>query len=143
MCLAFFYLAILLFILSLGIRIINPNWSSMIGLLGAVASAPFMVSILLKKQYDYSSGSITLFQFVVKTRNKAGLLFMFFILSGIYVGLSNLNIIPAIENAEKPRTYIQLINNAESGLEKPINGKYKHEIYKEAMDKFLKRHGNK
>ena len=30
---------------------------------------------------------------------------------------------------------------AETGKEKPVNGKYKYQIYKEAMDKFLARHG--
>ena len=71
------------------------------------------------------------------------MLFLFFIFSVIYVGLSNFRIIPSIENADKPKAYIELINQAETGKEKQVNGKYQHEIYKEAMDKFLARHGNK
>jgi hypothetical protein len=39
-------------------------------------------------------------------------------------------------------TYIELINQAETGKEKPVNGRYRHEIYKEQMDKFLARHGD-
>jgi len=35
-----------------------------------------------------------------------------------------------------------VINQAETGKEKPVNGKYRHEIYKEQMDKFLAKHGN-
>jgi hypothetical protein len=139
----FFYSSLLLFILSLGTRIFNPTLSEVIGALGFLASIPFLISLLRQKKYDYSGRSITLLQFIVASRNKAGMLFLFFIFSSVYVGLSNFKIIPAIENADKPATYIELINQAESGKEKPVNGKYKHEIFKEAMDKFLRRHGNK
>ena len=38
---------------------------------------------------------------------------------------------------------IELINNAETGRENPVDGQYQHEVYKEAMDKFLERHGEK
>jgi len=136
----FFYSSILLFLLSLGIRIISPSWSAVIGGVGALVSFPFLISLIRYKKYDYSGRSITLLQFIVAEKNKAGLLFLFFIFSGIYVGLSNLNILPLIENTDKPGTYIELINNAESGKEDPENGKFQHETYKEVMDKFLERH---
>jgi hypothetical protein len=140
---AFFFSSLILFLLSLGSRIFNPALSSVIGILGFLASFPFMISLLHQKKYDYSGKSITIFQFIVASGNKAGMLFLFFILSAVYVGLSNFKIIPAIENADKPPAYIELINQAESGKDKPVNGKYKYEIYKEAMDKFLLRHGTK
>lgn len=139
----FFYSSILLFLFSLGTRIILPSWSAVIGALGILASAPFLISLIRHRQFDYSGKSTTLFQFIVAAKNKAGLLFLFFICLGIYISLSDFNIIPAIENAEKPRTYIELINNAETGKEKQVDGKYQHEAYKGAMDKFLDRHGVK
>jgi hypothetical protein len=139
----FFFSSLILFLLSLGTRIFNPYLSAVIGALGILASVPFLFSLLRQKRYNYSGRSITLLQFIVSSRNKVGMLFLFFMFSGIYMGLSNFKIIPAIENADKPPTYIELINQAESGKEKPVNGKYQHEIYKEAMDKFLQRHGNK
>lgn len=140
---AFFFSSLILFLLSLGSRILNPSLSAVIGLLGFLASIPFFISLLRQKKYDYSGKSITIFQFIVASGNKAGMLFLFFILSAVYVGLSNFKIIPAIENADKPPAYIELINQAESGKDKPVNGKYKYEIYKDAMDKFLSRHRNK
>jgi hypothetical protein len=138
----FFFASLLLFLLSLGSRIFNPKLSAVIGALGFLASIPFLISLLRKNKYDYSGKSITLFQYIVASRNKAGMLFLFFVFSGIYMGLSNFKIIPAIENADKPPAYIELISQAESGKDMPVNGKYKHEVYKEAMDKFLARHGN-
>jgi hypothetical protein len=138
-----FFSSILLFILSLGFRIINTSLSALIGTLGILASLPFLIALMSRKKYDHSGKSITLLQFIVASGNKAGMLFLFFIFSAIYLGLSNFRIIPGIENAEKPRTYIELRTQAETGKEKPVNGKYKYQTYKETMDKFLQRHGNK
>jgi hypothetical protein len=141
--LIFFYSSILIFLLSLGLRIINPSLSAAAGALGIMASLPFIISLLRNRKYEYSGKSVTLLQFILASRNKAGMLFLFFIFSAVYVGLSNFKVIPSIENADKPKTYIELINQAETGKEKPVNGKFKHEIYKEAMDKFVERHGNR
>ena len=140
---AFFYSSILIFLLSLGTRIINQSLSAIIGAIGLMVSVPFLISLLRRTQYDYSARTITIFQFIIASKNKAGMLFLFFTLSAFYMGLSNFRIIPSIENSDKPGTYIELINKAETGQEKPINGKYEHEIYKEYMDKFIERHGNK
>jgi len=137
----FYYMSILFFLLSLGTRIINPALSAVTGALGFTISVPFLISLFRRKQYDYSSGTITMFQFITSSRDKAGVLFLFFIVSAIYIGLSNFRIIPNIGDADKPPTYIELINNAETGKEKQVNGKYEHEIYKENLDKFIKRHG--
>jgi len=139
---AFFFSSLLLFLLSLGSRIFNVSLSAIAGAFGFLVSVPFIIAVLRQKKYDYSGKSITLFQFIATARNKAGMLFLFFIFSGVYMGLSNFKIIPAIENADKPPAYIEMINQAESGKDIPVNGKYNHEVCKEAMDKFLARHGN-
>lgn len=139
----YFYSSIIIFLISLGTRVINPSLSAPIGALGFLIAIPFLISVFGRKKYEYSAKTITLFQFIVSSGNKAGMLFLFFMLSGIYISLSNFRIIPSIANADKPPTYIELINNAESGKEKPVNGKYEHEIFKEYLDKFLLRHGNK
>jgi hypothetical protein len=99
--------------------------------------------LLRKQQFETLVGSVSLFNFVRKSKSKAGLLFIFFISSAVYTGLSQLGFIPEIENSERPKAYIELINDAESGKEKAIDGKYHHEKYKEAMDKFLERHSSK
>jgi hypothetical protein len=138
----FFFSSVIFFLVAMGSRIILPSLSAVLGAVAVLASLPVFVSFLLKKKYEYSGTTITLFQFIVRYGNKTGMLFLFFIFSTFYVGLSTFRIIPAIENTDKPATYIELVTQAESGKEKPVNGKYKHEIYKEAMDKFLARHAN-
>ncbi len=53
----FFYLSILLFLLSLGIRIISPSWSAVIGGIGALVSIPFLIFPDTIPKYDYSGTS--------------------------------------------------------------------------------------
>lgn len=139
----FYYSSIIIFLISLGTRVLSPSLSATIGAFGFLVALPFLISVFGRKKYDYQDGTITVFEFIASSGNKALMLFLFFVLSSIYIVLSNFRIIPRIGNADKPPTYIELINNAETGKEKPVNGKYEHEIYKEYLDKFVLRHGGK
>jgi hypothetical protein len=40
---------------------------------------------------------------------------------------------------EYPQAYFELVKQAESGKEKPVNGKYKHEEFKDMYDRFVSR----
>ncbi len=140
--LIFFYSSTGLFLLSLSTRF-NALWSMILGVAAVMVAMPFFISILRRQQFEIKGKSTTSFQFVVASKNKAGLLFIFFISSALYTGLSQFDLIPEIENSTRPKNYIELINQAETGEEKKTDGKYHHEKYKEAMNKFLERHGNK
>ena len=138
-----FYFSLLLFLLALASRNISLLWSSGFGALGMLGSLPFLWSVVRQQRYDISGKTVSFFQFIIVSKNKAGLLFLFFLSSALYTGLTYVSLIPEIANADQPKDYIELVRNAESGKEKPVNGKYQHQVYKEAMDKFLKRHGKK
>ncbi len=140
---AFFHTSLLFFLLALTTRNINLLTSTAFGALGTLVSLPFLWSVVRKRQFEYSGKSVSLFQFIASSKNKAGLLFIFFLSSTLYTGLTLVSVIPEIENADRPKDYIELVRNAESGKEKPVNGKYQHQVYKEAMDNFLKRHSKK
>jgi hypothetical protein len=135
----FFHLAIFFFLTSMAARPV-PTLSIALGILGLVGSVPVILAVLRKQRFEVQGETETLFDFVRKSKNKAGLLFMFFLVSGIYTGLSQFGIIPEIENSDRPKAYIDLINKAESGIEKAVDGKYRHQAYQEAMDRFLERH---
>lgn len=135
------YTSVLVFLLAILTRGMT-SWSVLFGVIAIVVSIPFLFSVARRQQFEYSDKIISLYQFVKSSRNKVGLLFLFFISSAVYTGLSRFGIIPEIENADRPKAYIELINDAESGKEKPVDGKYHHEKYKESMDQFLKRHSN-
>jgi hypothetical protein len=40
---------------------------------------------------------------------------------------------------EYPQAYFKLVNNAETGKEKPVNGKYKHQEFKRRYDDFVEK----
>jgi hypothetical protein len=136
------YASVFIFLLSLLIQT-NTLWFMSMGSLATVMAAPFIISVIRKRPFELKSKTTTLLQFVIASKNKTGLLFLFFISSALFTGLGYFNVIPTIENVERPKDYIDLINNAESGKEKPVDGEFQHQKYKEAMDKFLERHGKK
>ena len=135
----FFFSSVIFFILAMLTRTVTLL-SLAFGALAVLAALPFLFSIIRQQKFEVSGKSISLFQFVASSSNKAGLLFLFFLSSSLYVGISQAGLIPVIENADRPKAYIELINEAESGKEKPVDGKYHHEKYKKVMDDFLKRH---
>jgi hypothetical protein len=138
--LIFFYLSLTFFFLSILTRT-KATLSMTFGLLALLSSIPFFISLAKRERFEIHEKSVTVLTFIIKSKNKAGLLFLFFISSALFTGLSYFKIIPTIENVDRPTAYVELINQAESGNEKPVNGQYQHEKYKEVMDKFLERHG--
>ena len=136
--LAGFYLALLFFILAMAARV-NITWSMLLGGMGLLLSIPFILTVLQTKKLHQDGKSISLLQFVVQSRNKAGILFIFFLSSALYSGLAYFSFIPAIENSDRPKAYLELIREAEAGTEKAADGTYRHEQYKKAMDGFLER----
>jgi len=62
------------------------------------------------------------------------LFFIFF----LYYGFTGIGTLPRIYSDEYPQAYFELVNNAETGKEAPVNGKYKHEEFKEKYDRFVK-----
>ena len=136
--LAGFYLALLFFILAMATRV-NLTWSMLFGGMGLLFSIPFILAVLQTQRVNRDRKSISLLQFVVLSKNKAGILFIFFLASALYSGLAYFNFIPAIENSDRPKAYLELIRDAESGTEKATKGTHRHEQYKKAMDAFLDR----
>lgn len=136
------FASVFVFLLSLLVRT-NAFVFVSLGILAVAVALPFIITVIRQKQFESKSKTITLLQYVVASKNKAGLLFIFFVATVLFSGLGYLKVIPTIQNAEQPKDYIELINRAESGQEKLVNGKYQHEKYKGAMDRFLERQGKK
>ena len=136
------FASVFVFLLSLLMRT-NAFVFVSLGILAVAVALPFVISVIRQKQLEWKSKTITLLRYVIASKTKTGLLFLFFISSVLFSGLGYLKVIPAIQNAEQPKDYIELINRAESGQEKLVDGKFQHEKYKEAMEKFLDRHGKK
>lgn len=137
----FLNVAAAVFVLSLGIRIFSPTISVAGGILALLISTPFLLAVVRTRNYQLHGKTVTAVRYVRKARIKAGLVLLLLILSVTYFALSTLKIAPSIESASRPRMYLELIRQAETGQEEAVEGKYKHEVYQDAMDQFLKRHG--
>lgn len=133
------YGSVILFLLSIGTRVFT-GWSLVPGALGLLVSLILVVFAMRRVQYEVNGKPVTISQVVIQSKHKAGLLLIFFLSAVLYTTLTYANIIPAIENSVNPKAYIQLIDDAERRREEPVDGTYKHELYKEAMDRFLDRH---
>lgn len=136
----FLNVAVAIFVLSLGVRIFSPTLSLAGGILAFFVSIPFLVAVVRATNYELHGKNITAVAYVRKSRIKAGLLLSLLLLSVTYLALSTFDIAPSIETSSKPKTYLDLVRQAETGQEEAANGKYKHEIYETAMDRFLERH---
>jgi hypothetical protein len=55
------------------------------------------------------------------------------------MGLTRIGVLPSMYSDEYPQAYFKLVNKAETGKEKPVNGKYRHQEFKEKYDDFLER----
>jgi hypothetical protein len=57
------------------------------------------------------------------------------------MGLTKVDLIPRMYSDQFPQAYFELVNRAESGEERPVDGAYQHEKFKAAYDRFVRRRG--
>lgn len=142
-----YYLAIILFFLTLGFAPLAPFFSEILGMIGF---GSLMIVILysflgpkVNEDEDVDSDSqVTSFKYLASLgRNGVVVSIAFIFISG-YVGFTDIGILPELYTNAKPQKYIELVKNAETGREAPENGVYNYELYEEEMNEFLKKHGN-
>ena len=122
------------------IIIIYPPLSEPLGGLGFGFLILFVAGGIYFKELFYRGEKYSLFQYLKNFSNKSALILVIYLLFTFYMGLTKFNLIPRLYSSEFPQGYIQLINDAESGNESSVAGKYRHDAYKEQMDKFIRRH---
>ena len=74
-------------------------------------------------------------------KDRSVVLLALFLLFTAYMGLTKIGAIPKMYSDEFPQAYFELVNKAESGQEKAVEGKYRHEAFKEMYDRFIGRQG--
>lgn len=99
----------------------------------------FVAGALTTKEILYDGENISVFQFVSGFKDLTIVLISLFFLFTLYMGLTKFDWLPRMYSDEFPQSYFELVQRAESGKEKPVNGKYKHQEFKEKYDQFLKR----
>ena len=135
----FFNASLVLYILSMTVLPFAPSMSEPAGILGFALVISFVVLSYLSKDFMYDGNKITSFQLILQRKDRSVLLMSMFILFSFYAGLTKINFLPGMYSDEFPQAYFQLVNQAERGGEKPVDGVYSHQEFKAMYDSFVER----
>ncbi|WP_373523786.1 hypothetical protein [Aquiflexum sp.] len=132
-----FYASLILYILSMTVIPFLPVFSEVFGILAFVFLLIFATISFRKKQIHYGSEKATSISVIAQNKDRSIVLMSLFLLFTVYMGLSKLDVLPKMYSDEYPQAYFELVNQAEMGQDEAVDGKYKHEEFKEKFEKFL------
>ncbi len=134
-----FHLSIVLFLISM---ISVPFFSTLSLIAGGLAFAlliAFLVAGFFARNILIEGEKVSALKLVAQAKDSSIIIITLFFLFSLYTGFTSIGAIPGIYSDEYPQAYQELVNRAESGKEIPVNGRYKHQDFKEKYDQFLKR----
>lgn len=132
-----FYVSLIFYILSMTVIPFFPIFSEVFGILAFVLLIIFGVVSFRKKQMHYGSDKATSISVIVGNKDRSIILMSLFLLFTVYMGLSKVEVLPNMYSDEFPQAYFELVNTAEMGKGEAVDGKYKHEVFKEEYENFL------
>lgn len=133
-----FYLAIILYFISLSTINSLQQFSQTVGEIAFGLLIVFAVCSLIKPDTLLDGHNASAFKLLVKKKDNAILILSLFLLFTLYKGFTMTGLLPKIYSDEYPKRYFELVNKAESGKEVPIQGKYKYQEFKEGYEDFVK-----
>ena len=138
---AAFYLSVSSFLVSILIRPINATVSQAMGGLGGLCLGLVVLAVLFRNKQLVDGEETSLLSYVRDREDHSSMLLTGFLMISIYVGLNFVGVLPTLYTNEVPGAYIELVNQAETGKEAPVDGTYQHDAYKQEWERFLARHG--
>jgi ABC-type multidrug transport system fused ATPase/permease subunit len=133
------YLSIVLFCLSMVMTTFAPLIARMIGVVAIMLLIAFMAAGLLGRRFLIDGESQSAFSRITGFRDRFYLLLSLFIIFALYFGLSGPGILPKMYSNKYPQAYFEMVNQAETGREKPVNGQYRYQAFKTNYDQFVER----
>ncbi len=134
-----FQASIILYIVSMITVAFIPSLSEPAGGAAFALILAFILMSLIKKEIMVGNEKVSAFSFVARFKDCSVLLIILFLLFTAYMGFTKIGVLPKMYSDEFPQAYFELVNQAETGTEKPVNGKFKHEEFKESYDRFIER----
>jgi hypothetical protein len=134
-----FYGCIILYVFSMTIVPFVPQLAEPSGGAAFALLIFFIVISVMKKSMIVEGEKTSSLKYVTRFKDRSVLLILLFLLFTGYMGLTKIGALPKMYSDEFPQVYFDLVNQAESGKEKPVNGKYKHDEFKEVYDRFVER----
>lgn len=136
----FYYLSLILFLLAASLAPLIPGAVAPSGILAFVLLLLFVTGSWISRDQIVEGEKISGFQFIGRFKDYSALLLSLFLLFTIYTGLTRQGLLPKMYTSVYPQVYYQLLNQAESGMDNPVDGKYRHETFKEEYDRFAEKH---
>ena len=133
-----FYGSVALFLISMVTVPFLPMISEPIGMVAFVLMLLSAIGNWLIGNIIVNGEKTTSFQFAIRLRDRSMVLLSLFVLFSAYMAFTKVNLVPKLYSDEFPQSYFELVNQAERGKEVPVNGKFKHELFKESYESFLK-----
>ncbi len=133
-----FHLSIILFLVSLVIVPFSQKISESTGIIAFILLMIFIIITLFKKDLLVEGEIVSPFKMVTHFKDHSIIIVSLFLLFSLYVGFNKVGLIPGIYSDEFPQAYFKLVDEAAKRNEKPIDGKYKYEKFKDQYDHFLK-----
>jgi hypothetical protein len=133
-----FHLSIILFLASLALVLFSPAIAQVTGSIALLLLLCFVAAGLIRKQVLVEGNNLSSFKMVVNFKGHSIILAILILLFSLYFGLNRVGVLPAIYSDEYPKAYFELVDQASSGKEKPIHGRYQYQEFMEKYDQFLK-----
>ena len=139
---ALFHLSIIFYILSMVLAPLYPRFSEPAGIAAFLLLIVFTLSAIYQGKILIDGEKQTIFSIINRFRDHAIILIATFLIFTGYMGLTKIGVVPKMYTDEYPQAYFDLVKRAETGMESPVNGKYKHEEFKEMYDRFVERNSS-
>ncbi len=134
------HLSIIGYIMSMVLAPLYPRFSEPAGIAAFSLLIVFAFSAILHGKILIEGEKQTIFEYVNRFRDHTILLVAIFLIFTGYMGLTKIGVVPKMYTDEYPQAYFDLVKRAETGIESPVNGKYKHEEFKEMYERFVARY---
>ncbi len=133
-----FHFSIMLFLISLALVPFISRISEWAGIAAFVFLIIFIAGGFIRKQSWVDGRKISAFGMITTYKDHSLIIVSICLLFSLFVGLNRIGLMPSIYSNQFPQAYFKLVNDATTGKEKPVNGKYKYEEFREKYDLFLK-----
>jgi hypothetical protein len=137
-----FHLSIILFLVSLILIPFASKKAEWVGMTAFALLLVFIIGAFVKRDNLVDGDKVTTIQMVTGYRDHSIVLTSLFLLFSLFAAFNKAGLIPGIYSDEFPRAYFELVDKASSGKEKPVDGKYKYELFMDKYKQFLE-HNNK
>jgi len=133
------YAGLVLFCVAMILMNVSVQAARYAGILALLFMASFIFIAMVKKGSLLEGEKISVFRVIAGFRDRFFLLSSLFILFSLYLGLTTSGVLPKLYSNKFPQAYYELVSQAETGKEKPVDGKFRYEEFKTMYDQFVQR----